>query len=181
MALCLSAAAQSNRPDEVSLINDIYFAYYRNTDKTMVMSKGITIFDNSQDGFHYFQGAQRVDLFLTYEFKGKSLTQMPSSISVMFESRSSAPQLTQLTSRKFALMADTRSVFSVSGSLTKSNVIGLITWENVTVEVPLSDIEKFLAATQTASLQIGSINYSFSRDEFSSFRKFVDALRIAKQ
>lgn len=176
-----AAAGQSARPDRLTAIGGTYFAYYQGEDKTVAMSKPITVFDNSAQGFRYVHGVQRVELFLTYEFKGKVMTAEPSAVTLAFESRSSAERLNGEAARAFLLTADDGVITRATARLTKTKLIGLVTWQNMEVSLPVSDVEKFLAAKQKATLTLGSFTHTFTAGEFAMFRDFIDALRQARK
>ena len=61
LALCIHLPINGQRPDDVYSIGKTNFAFYQAKDQTEVMSRGITIFDNSSRDFPYISGAQRLD------------------------------------------------------------------------------------------------------------------------
>lgn len=179
LLLFVTGIARSQRPDDVYAIGQTTFAYYGRENKTEVSSKGIAVFDNSRSGFQYIHGAQRVELYLLYEFKGHRLTQEPSTVTMAFESRSSESQFNKTSARAFQLFADGNSIARSILPLDKSTLIGYITWEQSSMQLPIADFQKFLTAKRIAAFSLGHIAYSFSDPEFARLKDFVDALRQA--
>ena len=88
LGLCIDLPINGQRPDDVYSIGNTNFAFYQSKNQTEVMSRGLTIFDNSSRDFPYINGAQRLDLYIIHKFTGRTLTHTPSSIQLVFESRS---------------------------------------------------------------------------------------------
>jgi hypothetical protein len=176
-----AADAQSEQPDSIRQINGVLFAHYRSSDKTTAMAKLAVVFDNHTEDFQLFRGAQRVEAFLIFEFNGKALTDEPVAMTLAFESRSSVTRLDSPESRAVKLVADGKEVLKAVAALDKTTVIGLVTWQEASLRVPLADVDKFLSASDSAGVQLGQINYSLTGGEFAMLRNFVAALRQAKQ
>ncbi len=177
IACAIPAPAQSNRPDDVYLVGNTLFAYYKNKDKTEVSARNtIALFDNTRSGFSFVHGAQHVDLFPSYEFIGTKMTEEPTAVTLAFESRSSVERLNDPASRVFQLTADGRTIITASLTLDKTTLIGYVTWQQTSARVPMADFIKFLTAKESASVRLGGIIHSFSADEFASLKDFTVAI-----
>lgn len=143
------------------------------------MSRGLTIFDNSSRDYPYINGAQRLDLFLIHEYTGRTLTQTPGSIRVIFESRSSLSRYKNPGTRAFQLTVDGRTLVQAALGLNKSEPIGLVTWENVSYDLSLTKANELIAAKNTATLTLGSITHDLTASEIAVFKDFADALRVS--
>jgi hypothetical protein len=113
-----------------------------------------------------------------YEFKGRTLTQEASAVTLTFESRSSVPLFSKTSARTFHLVADGNSINRATLPLDKSTLIGYITWEQSSLQLSISDFHKFLTATRIAAFSLGHITYSFTTAEFAALKDFAEALRL---
>ena len=178
LILCSTFPANGQRPDDVYSIGKTNFAFYQSKDKTEVMSRGLTIFDNSSPDYPYINGAQRVDLFLTHEYSGRTLTQTPPSIRIVLESRSSLSRYKNPGTRNFELTVDGKTVVQAGLVLDKSTPIGFVTWENLSYDLSLPNVNELIAAKTSATIALGSIKRDLAASEIAVFKDFVSALRL---
>lgn len=178
LACTVIAAAQSNNgPDDAYKIGQTLFGYNQSENKTTVMSNAITVLDNSRSGFQYVDGAQRVELYLMYEFKGRELTEEATALTMTFESRSSAPRFNSPAARSFELIADGDTIIRTTVVLDKSTLIGYITWEQASVRVPVADFHKLLMARKDVGFRLGAIQHPLTDEELAISNDFAKALR----
>lgn len=186
LTLCLTvtlhayASAQTGRPDEVADVGGVLFAYYKAENKTIALMQVAEIFDNSTTGFSYVHGAQHIDCFLTYEFAGRTPAETPTAVTLAFESRSKSARLGAPFDRIVRLMRDGLPGKSYQATLDKTTLIGLVTWEQASVRIPLSDLNSFFTAKDTAVLQFGPHDYPLNATQFAAMRKFVGAVERIK-
>lgn len=178
LTLCVHLPTHGQSPDDVYNIRQTNFAFYRHKNQTAVMSKGLTIFDNSSPGFSYVHGAQRIDMFLTHEYAGRALTQSPSSIRIIFESRSGVSRFENSGSRTLQFTVNGRPIVQAALALDKSTPIGYVTWEQVSYDLSVAKASELAAAQQTATVRLGNVVRSFTAAELAIFKDFVDALRL---
>jgi hypothetical protein len=180
LTFCLHYAVrgQNQNPDDVYSIGQTNFAFYANKNQTEVMAGGFTIFDNSRNGFGYVNGAQRVDLFLVSGFTGRWLTNEPSSIRIVFESRSSQPWLSKPGMGTLVIDVDDQTIVQAGLAVNKSTRIGMITWEQVSYDVTMPLLQKLLTANHGAVLKLGRITHYLTASELLVFKDFSEALRL---
>lgn len=178
LALCMHLPINGQRPDDVYSIGRTNFAFYEATNQTEVMSHGLTIFDNSSADFPYINGAQRLDLYLIHKFAGRTLTQTPSSIQLVFESRSKLSRYVNSGTRTLEITVDGRTIVQAGLALDKSTPIGLVTWENLSYDLSLTRANELLMARNSATLILGNIRHDLTASEIAVFKDFLDAVRV---
>ena len=178
LALCLHLPINGQRPDDAYSIGETTFAFYQAKNQTEVMSRGLTIFDNSSWDFPYINGAQHLDLFLIHKFAGRTLTQTPPSIQVVFESRSKLSRYTNPGTRTFELTVDGRTIVHAGLALDQTTPIGLVTWENLSYDLLLTKANELLTVRNSATLTLGNITHELTASEIAVFKDFIDALRV---
>lgn len=178
LALCIHLPINGQRPDDVYSIGKTNFAFYQAKNQTEVMSHGLTIFDNSSRDFPYISGAQRLELFLIHKFAGRTLTQTPPSIQLVFESRSKPSRYTNPGTRTLELTVDGRTIVQAGLALDQSTPIGLVTWENLSYDLSLTKANELLTARNSATLTLGNITHDLTASEIAVFKDFIEALRV---
>jgi hypothetical protein len=141
------------------------------------MAAGFPIFDNSNGEFSYIDGAQRIEMYLTYEYSGKALTETPRSVKIVLESRSGTARYKNAGTRSLQIAVDGRVIAQAALALDKSTLIGLVTWEQLSYDLLLPKARELIAARSSVTLTLGNIRHEFTRAEVAVFRDFLESLR----
>ena len=136
--LCLNLPANGQQISDVYSIGKTYFASSSTRAETEVMSKELTLFDNSGPYYPFVKGAQRLDLFLIHEYGGRTLKQTPPTIRLSFESRSNLSRYKDPGTGTFELTVDGRTIVQAALTLDSSTPIGFVTWENLSYDLSLA-------------------------------------------
>lgn len=179
LSLCVHVSAYSQKPDEVYRVGKTHFAFYQAKNETEVMSPGFTVFDNSSGDFPFINGAQRLDLFLIHKYAGRTLTQTPESIQLVFESRSKLSRYTNPGTRGFTLTVDGKTIVQAGLALGKSTPIGFVTWENLSYDLSLTKALELISARDRVTLTLGNITHDLTASEIAVVKDFIDALRVS--
>ncbi len=175
--LCLNLPANGQQISDVYSIGKTYFAYSSAKDQTQVMSKELTLFDNSGPYYPFVKGAQRLDLFLIHEYGGRTLKQTPPTIRLSFESRSNLSHYKDPGTGTFELTVDGRTIVQAALTLDSSTPIGFVTWENLSYDLSLAKANELIAAKKSATITLGKITHYLTKTELAVFEDFLNALR----
>lgn len=167
------------RPSKVNKIGNTLVAYYAKTNLTRVMVPVRTVFDSSSSDFPLAKGAQKIELILSYEFRGEKLTDIPAAIDFAFGSIAGVPaRFDTEAKRQFKITIDGKVVLSGSARSTTTVPTAWVTYEDLAVAVP-SDVNKqLLAASSSITIELGVRKFSLTRDDLAALEDFNTALAV---
>lgn len=122
-------------------------------------------------------GAQKIELILSYEFRGEKLTDIPTSIDFAFGSIAGVPaRFDTEAKRQFKITIDGKVVLTGTARSTTNVPTPWVTYEDLAVPVPADVNKQMLGGFTSITIELGVRNISLTHADLVALEDFNSAL-----